>query len=76
MSLSTSFESPQSLAELIERHVRSRTGGQIRALRVDVAQGEVVISGRAPTYYTKQLATHAARDAVEHLVLTNEIEVC
>ncbi len=76
MSLSTCFDSPQSLAELIERHVLSRTGGQIRSLRVEVINGEVVISGRTTTYYNKQLATHAARDAAENLVLTNQIEVC
>ena len=76
MSIATCFESPQSLAELIERHVRSRTGGQIRGLRVEVINGEVILSGRTSTYYTKQLATHAARDAAENLLLANEIEVC
>ena len=76
MTLSTLYESPHTLAELIERHVRSRTAGQIRGLRVEITQGEVVISGRTSTYYNKQLATHAALDAAEHLVLTNDIEVC
>jgi len=76
MTLSTCSESPRSLAELIERHVRSRTRGQIRGLRVEVFDGEIVLSGRTSTYYNKQLATHAARDAAENLPLNNEIEVC
>ena len=68
-------DTPQRVAESIERLVRSRTGGTIRGLRVEVNNGSVVISGRAPTYYTKQLATHAAFAAAEDVTLTNEIEV-
>ena len=76
MALQMKSESPRSLRETIERSVQSRTGGMIRGLRVDVADGEVVLSGRTSTYYSKQLATHAALGAAEDLSLTNEIEVC
>jgi hypothetical protein len=44
-------------------------------LRVDVDSGAVVITGRAPTYYTKQLATHAVFETVDDVCLTNDIEV-
>ena len=69
-------QSPELLVEQIERFVQARTSGTIRGLRVDVVAGEVIISGRASSYYTKQLATHAAMHAVEDLSLSNQIEVC
>jgi osmotically-inducible protein OsmY len=63
------------LAEEIEGIVQRRTGGQIRGLHVEVDQDRVIITGRAATYYAKQLAQHAAMDAAGHECLTNEIEV-
>ncbi len=66
----------REIADTVERYVRLRTGGTIRGLRVDVQDGEVLLSGRTSTYYNKQLATHAALDAANELALTNEIEVC
>lgn len=77
MKLQTVTQSPQALSEVVERFVRSRTGGMIRGLRVNVTNRDVVLTGRTTTYYNKQLATHAALDALtEDAVLTNEIEVC
>lgn len=66
----------REIADTVERYVRLRTGGTIRSLRVEVSDGEVILSGRTSTYYNKQLATHAALDAASKLSLTNEIEVC
>ena len=65
----------REIADTVERYVRLRTGGTIRGLRVDVQDGEVLLSGRTSTYYNKQLATHAALDVSSNLPLTNEIEV-
>ena len=85
MTLRMIADSRSELTELVERVIRNRTGGQVRDLRVDVFDGEVVLSGRTSTYYTKQLATHAALDAVDKeivgrdmpsLTLTNDIRVC
>jgi hypothetical protein len=59
----------------IERIVRCRTGGRIRDLRVELQDGDVVLSGSASTYYAKQLATHAALDELLHGRLMNSIEV-
>jgi hypothetical protein len=76
MAVSTQSGLSPSLAENITRLVQSRTGGRIRGLNVEVVGGDVVISGRAATYYLKQLATHAALDlAGEFATLTNEIAV-
>ena len=68
--------SPQAIAERIERLVQLRTGGMIKGLRVDVYEDEVIISGRTTSFYNKQLATHAALNALDSAVLTNAIEVC
>jgi hypothetical protein len=63
------------LIEQVEQAVHSRTGGRIRGLRIQVEGGCLVISGRTSTYYNKQLATHAVRDAVDELSVLNQIEV-
>jgi hypothetical protein len=75
MELQTLPDAQQLLAARVERMVREKTSGLIRDLRVGVLPGEIVISGRAGTYYAKQLATHAAFEACEDLTLTNDIEV-
>ena len=75
MRLQTCYESPNSLQEHVERVVRSRTGGMIRELRVEVLDDEIVLTGRTATYYTKQLATHAALGLLKDAALTNDIEV-
>ncbi len=72
----SSRSSMSKVRDIIERCVRTRTCGTIRDLRVEVLDEGVVISGRATTYYTKQLATHAALEAAENVNLTNDIEVC
>ena len=76
MELQARSASGQPLVEVIERFVRSRTSGMIRGLQVEVLDGHVVISGRASTYYAKQLVTHAAFDVAKGCTLTNDIEVC
>jgi hypothetical protein len=75
MELQTLPDAFQALAARVERLVREKTSGLIRDLRVNVLAGEVVLTGRAATYYAKQLATHAALDACDDLTLTNDIEV-
>ena len=67
---------PHDLAGKIEVAVQTRTGGRIRGLQVRVDDGGIVISGRATTYYTKQLVTHAAMEAGNELLVTNQVEVC
>jgi hypothetical protein len=68
-------DAQQMLVARVERMVREKTSGLIRDLRVDVMPREIVLSGRASTYYAKQLATHAALEACDDLTLTNDIEV-
>ncbi len=76
MALQNCTEFPEVLIDVIEQFVRSRTGGSVRGLHVDIREERFVISGRTATYYNKQLATHAAMAAMDGISLTNEIEVC
>ncbi len=75
MELQTYSDAQQLLVARIERLVREKTSGLIRDLRVRYEPGEIVLTGRAATYYAKQLATHAALDACSDLTLTNDVEV-
>lgn len=65
----------QSFVSRLERLVHGRTGSRIRDLHVEVLDDEVVLTGRASTYYAKQLATHAALGEVFPRTLTNSIDV-
>ena len=76
MNLDTLNEPAQDLANCVEKVVRSRTSGAIRDLNVVVVnKSHVILSGRTTTYYAKQLATHAAMNANQDIVISNEIEV-
>ena len=46
-----------------------------RRVQVPVRDDEVVLTGRTSSYYNKQLATHAALEALEDTPLSNDIEV-
>jgi hypothetical protein len=70
-------ERVEQLEERVEQVVQSRTSGRIRGLRVQIADGRLIITGRTSTYYNKQLATHAALDvASAGCAVQNEVEVC
>lgn len=68
-------DTAQDFALHLERLVQGRAGSRIRDLRVEVRADEVVLTGRAYSYYAKQLATHAALCAVAPRALTNAIDV-
>ncbi len=55
--------------------IRTRTHGQVRELRVELAEESIVIEGRARTYYAKQLAQHGAMDFVPGHLIVNRIIV-
>src|SRR5687768_10404298 len=46
--------------ERLESLMLRRLGNRVHNLRIHVLETGVVIEGRAPTYYVKQLAQHAA----------------
>ncbi|MDB5353233.1 MAG: hypothetical protein JWN86_4480 [Planctomycetota bacterium] len=59
---------------LISR-IQARTHGQVRELSVELADQQVVIRGRARTYYAKQLAQHGVMDLIDGQTIVNRIEV-
>lgn len=64
------------LAAAIEERIRSRLLGRVRNLKVEVHDDVVTLHGQCATYYTKQLAQHAAMGVLEDEHLENAIVVC
>jgi osmotically-inducible protein OsmY len=65
----------ERIAASIERAVRSQTNGAIRDLHVEVNREGVVLSGRCSTYYSKQMAQHAAMATPAGGQILNQIDV-
>jgi hypothetical protein len=63
------------LAERIRQRVVSRLGARIRQFDVVVKGDQIRLCGECSTYYSKQLAQHAALGVIEDELLSNEIEV-
>jgi hypothetical protein len=72
-TLSPDFEATRQ--EQIQQLVASRIRGRIRELQISVRGDTLVISGRATTYYSKQLATHAVLDVSDARVIQNDVVV-
>lgn len=69
-------ESPlPALDEVIRGRIRQRLGERIQELDVSVNDLSVVLRGRCSTFYTKQLAQHAALGVLNDEQLDNRIEV-
>jgi len=51
-----------ALEQAIVRQILHRTGGRIQRLEVEVAGDAVIIRGRTPSYYLKQLALQGVLD--------------
>ena len=63
------------LAAAITQRIESRLPGRVRNLHVRITNEGVVIEGLCATYYTKQLAQHAALGVLEDEHLENAIVV-
>lgn len=66
---------PAPELEEIRQVVDSRTSGRIRALQISTEDGALVVSGRAATYHSKQLATSALRECRPDDLLRNDVVV-
>lgn len=62
-------------ASTVAAKIQARTHGQVRELHVEMVDDEVVINGRARTYYAKQLAQHSAMDCLCGRAIVNRIVV-
>ena len=69
-------ERNRQLVIAIRKRIETRLPGRVRNLKVHVLGGAVLLEGQCATYYTKQLAQHAALGILDEERLENEIEVC
>jgi hypothetical protein len=65
----------RQLAIAIRQRIESRLVGRVRELAVSIKGNLVILEGKCATYYTKQLAQHAALGALEDESLENAIVV-
>jgi hypothetical protein len=68
-------EEAEELATSIEQAVQRETGRGVADLTVEVSPQGILLRGRCTTYYTKQLAQHAAMNVRGGDRLINSIEV-
>jgi hypothetical protein len=73
--LPETLEEAEELAASIERAVQYETGRGVADLMVEVSSQGIRLKGRCSSYYTKQLAQHAAMRIPGGDRLTNSIEV-
>jgi hypothetical protein len=66
---------PPALASTIAQAIRHETHNRVRNLGIEQDGPDVIVRGRAASYYIKQLAHRAALDFLEGGHLFNEIQV-
>jgi hypothetical protein len=66
--------SPAAIDQL-ENHVKRHLHGRLRDFRLVVQGNGVILHGRTTTYYAKQLAQEAVREAFKLPILANVIAV-
>jgi hypothetical protein len=59
----------------IEKRVKRQLHGRLRDFRLVVQENGVILHGRTATYYAKQLAQEAVREAIRLPILANVISV-
>ncbi len=59
----------------ITAEVGRQLRGRLRQFRIDRCGEGLVLSGKAPSFYVKQLALHAVRTMSRLRIVRNEIEV-
>jgi osmotically-inducible protein OsmY len=68
-------DATQSLAKRVETNVRQAAHGRIRNLVVEEIQGQVVVSGQAPSRHAKQLALQAALELLSSTMFSEKITI-
>ena len=64
-----------NLSDAIYQRIASRAQGRIHDLNIHIEGKTVVLSGHCATYYSKQLAQHAAQGIMDNEHLENKIQV-
>jgi len=65
----------EALEIVIRKRIESRLPGRVRNLLVRVSSDSVVLEGQCATFYTKQIAQHAAMGVLDDEQLENAIVV-
>ncbi len=65
----------EALESVIRKRIESRLPGRIRNLLVRASGDSVVLEGQCATFYTKQIAQHAAMAVLDDQQLENAIVV-
>jgi hypothetical protein len=65
----------ESLEIAIRKRIETRLPGRVRNLLVRVSEDSVVLEGQCATFYTKQIAQHAAMGVLDDEHLENAIVV-
>ncbi|MGL4514168.1 MAG: hypothetical protein ACRCT8_13840 [Lacipirellulaceae bacterium] len=73
--MSLSADAASTLEGRIRDRIASRLGSRVRNLTVCLTEGVIQIGGECSTYYSKQLAQHAALGLIEDEALDNAIVV-
>ena len=68
-------ERQRLLAVAIRQWIESRLGGRVHDLAIRIRGNTILLEGRCATFYTKQLAQHAALGVLEDEQLENAIVV-
>jgi hypothetical protein len=68
-------DNSMELRQDLARRVRERTGRRVRDLTVEVGMNGVVLHGRSPSYYVKQLAQQGVWELLPGVGLRNAIVV-
>ena len=63
------------IVKQLSEQIQYRTWRRVRDLQVAVRDGQLVIEGKTPTFYVKQLALRAIADVVGTAPLAINIEV-
>ena len=72
---STTPKRELSFEEKIEAEINRATHRRVKELKIELSENGIKISGRAPSYYVKQLAQSAVLNLHSSLILINNIEV-
>lgn len=59
----------------IQQRILRQTGRRVRDLEVEVREDTIILRGWCWTFYSKQLAQHAAMALIDHERLINQVEV-
>ena len=60
----------------LKRLVEQRTAFRVRDVLVEPQRDQIVLRGRTPSFYVKQLAQEGIIDVMPGIRLVNAIEVC